>query len=163
MKASLYHASHYRIATVREVPVRGECERPEIAADYWREHIATADIFNPDVEHLCVLMLNSKNRVKGHALISIGSLNETLAHPREIFRPVIIAAAHAFVLMHNHPSGDPSPSDADKRMTLRIGEAARMLSITFHDHVIVGTPSTEAVCCEYQRAGYFSFREAGVI
>jgi DNA repair protein RadC len=88
--------------------------------------------------------------------ISLGSLNECLAHPRDILRPVISHNAYGFILVHNHPSGDPSPSEADRRLTVRISEAARLLQVNLLDHLIVGTPAPG-------RLPYFSFREAGVI
>ena len=86
--------------------------------------------------------------------ISLGSLSETVAHAREIFRPAFIHSAYAMILVHNHPSGDPSPSDNDKRMTRRLIEAAALLQINLLDHIIIGAP------CEGRRP-YFSFREIG--
>ena len=107
-------------------------------------------------ESLRVVLLDSKLRLLCVEQVSLGSLNECLAHPREILRPAVLHNAFAFILVHNHPSGDPSPSDADRRVTMRMAEAAKMLQINFFDHVILGSPSAE-------RAPYFSFREAGVI
>jgi len=63
------------------------------------------------------LLLNTRRRVKGHQLISIGTLDMILVHPREVFRGAIIAAAAAIVIMHNHPSGEPAPSEADIKVT----------------------------------------------
>ena len=107
-------------------------------------------------ESLRVVLLDSKLRLLHIEQISLGSLNECLAHPREILRPAVLHNAFAFILVHNHPSGDPAPSDADRRVTLRMAEAARMLQVNFFDHVILGSPAEN-------RAPYFSFREAGVI
>ena len=107
-------------------------------------------------ESLRVVLLDSKLRLLRVEQVSLGNLNECLAHPREILRPAVLHNAFAFILVHNHPSGDPAPSDADRRVTLRLAEAARMLQVTFFDHVILGSPSEH-------RAPYFSFREAGVI
>jgi DNA repair protein RadC len=107
-------------------------------------------------ESLRVVLLDSKLRLLRVEQISLGSLNECLAHPREILRPVVLHNAFAFILVHNHPSGDPSPSDADRRVTIRMAEAARMLQVSFFDHIILGSPAEN-------RAPYFSFREAGVI
>ena len=107
-------------------------------------------------ESLRVVLLDSKLRLLRVEQVSLGNLNECLAHPREILRPAVLHNAFAFILVHNHPSGDPTPSDADRRVTLRLAEAARMLQVTFFDHVILGSPSEH-------RAPYFSFREAGVI
>jgi DNA repair protein RadC len=86
--------------------------------------------------------------------VSQGSLNESLAHPREIFKPVIVYSAYAFILTHNHPSGGASPSEADLRLTRRISEGARILQIQLLDQVIIGQPMND-------RQGYFSFKEAG--
>ncbi|RYD84277.1 MAG: JAB domain-containing protein, partial [Verrucomicrobiaceae bacterium] len=97
-----------------------------------------------------VLALNTKYHIKGVNLVSIGSLNESVAHPREIFRPLIALAAYAFVLVHNHPSGDTTPSEADRRLTARIHEGAKLLQIQMLDHIIIGE-------------SHFSFREAGLL
>jgi DNA repair protein RadC len=83
-------------------------------------------------------------------------LNETLAHPREVLKPVLAFSAYAFILVHNHPSGDPSPSEADLRLTRRIVEASKILQLQLIDHVIIGTPAPG-------RNSYFSFKEAGAI
>jgi DNA repair protein RadC len=80
-----------------------------------------------------------------------------MAHPRDVLRPAIAHAAWGFILVHNHPSGDPSPSDADFRMTRRIREASEVLGIKFLDHVIIGAPS------ETRSSPYVSFREAGIL
>jgi RadC-like JAB domain len=81
-------------------------------------------------------------------------VNESIAHPREIFKPAIVHPAYSFVMVHNHPSGDPSPSDADLRLTRRINEASRILQINLLDHVIIGAPAPK-------RNSYCSFKEAG--
>ena len=142
--------AEYRLCVVRESEaLPTECTTPSQSAAYWRAEIAPH--IDPEKEHLVVLLLNTKCKIKGHVIISIGSVNECLAHPREIFRPLIVGAAHSFVLMHNHPSGDPTPSDADRRLTTRIKECASLIQINFLDHVIIGTDMQ------------FSFRETGVL
>ena len=131
----------WRIVSVREVLTPESmlhCETPEAAAKYWQANVATAPHFNPDCECFAVLMLNVKRRIRGHHIVSIGSLTEAMAHPREVFRAAVIGAAHGIVLMHNHPSGDPEPSDADVRMTKRLVDAGRLLGIEVLDHVIIG-------------------------
>jgi DNA repair protein RadC len=100
--------------------------------------------------------MDTKQRLITLIDVSKGTLNEAPAHPREIFFPVIAHAAHSFVLVHNHPSGDPDPSEADIRLTRRINEAARILQIQLLDHVVIGQPISG-------RQGYFSFKEAGII
>jgi DNA repair protein RadC len=122
---------------------------------------AIYELLGPDMrlldrESLRAVLLDAKQRLIVVQEISRGTLNESLAHPREIFKAAIIHSAFSFILVHNHPSGDPSPSEADVRLTRRIAEASRILQITLHDHVIVGVPQNG-------NFGYFSFKEAGVI
>ena len=107
-------------------------------------------------ESLRIVLLDTQLQLMRIEEISNGSLNESVAHPREIFRPALIYAAYAIVVVHNHPSGNPAPSDADHRLTRRLAEAATLLQIRFFDHVIIGTGDNG-------RRPYFSFREAGVL
>ena len=146
-------AHEWKIISLRETApdTFPPCTSPKEAVRYWRTHIANAPHFNPDVECFAVLLLNTKQRVRGHHIVSIGGLNETLAHAREVFRAAVIGAAHGVVLMHNHPSGDPTPSDADRRTTKRLMESGHILQIAVLDHVIVGHP------------GHCSMRESGMI
>ena len=109
-----------------------------------------------DRESLRAVLLDTRFRLIAIREISKGTVNESLAHPREIFKPAITHSAYAFLLVHNHPSGDPAPSDADLRLTRRIAECARMLQVQFVDHLIVGSPQNG-------RPGYFSFKEAGIL
>ncbi|MDH4476557.1 MAG: DNA repair protein RadC [Verrucomicrobiaceae bacterium] len=116
----------------------------------------------PDMRHLPhetvrVLLVNTRLSFVRQEQISHGTVNESMAHPRDVLRPAIAHAAWGFILVHNHPSGDPSPSDADFRMTRRIREASEVLGIKFLDHVIIGAPS------ETRSSPYFSFREAGIL
>ena len=92
---SLSAPFEWKIVSLRELPTPGvlSCDCPEVAADYWHQNIATAPHFNPDCECFAVLLLNTKMRIRGHHIVSIGSLNETMAYPREIFRAAIIGAA----------------------------------------------------------------------
>ena len=133
--------AEWKIVAVREMgdPAAWHLgNSPEAAAHYWRTCIATAPHYNPEVECFAVLLLNIRYRVRGHHLISIGSLNETVVCPRETFRAAVIGAAYAVILMHNHPSGDPTPSSADLAVTRRLAEAGKLLGIPVQDHVIVG-------------------------
>jgi DNA repair protein RadC len=109
-----------------------------------------------DREWLRVVLLNTKQQLIKVATVSQGSVNESLAHPREVFKPAIVLSAYSFVMVHNHPSGEPSPSEADLRLTRRILEASRILQLNLIDHVIIGSPVPG-------RSSYFSFKEAGVI
>ena len=131
-------------------------DSPEAAFTLWQEVIADDPGHEPDKEHLVAVLLNTKMRMIGYHIVSVGSLNEAIAHPREIFRAAILGGAYALVLMHNHPSGDPSPSEADRRLTRRIQEGARIVDISLLDHVVVGVLSAE-------HGPYFSFRDAGLL
>lgn len=137
-------AQEYRVVALRECPLPESllvCDTPDRAAEYWRLHVATHPYFNPECECFVVLLLNTKRRVKGHHLVSIGTVNTTLIHPREVFRAAIISSAASIILMHNHPSGDPAPSQADVRATRELISASEVIKIEVLDHVIVGHSS----------------------
>ncbi len=89
-------------------------------------------------ENFIVLMLNTKNHIIGEQLIFKGILDAALIHPREVFKAAIRASASKIILVHNHPSGDPTPSDDDLRITEMLIESGKMLNIPIIDHVIVG-------------------------
>lgn len=108
-------------------------------------------------ESLRVVLLDVKFGLLGIEEITRGTVSETIAHPREIFRPAIVHGASFFALVHNHPSGDPTPSGADLEITKRIARAASLMGITFFDHIIVGSPG------DSDDPPYFSFNEAGMI
>lgn len=98
------HPQEFKVLSLRDCPVPSEmlvCETPQQVADYWRLHIATTPHFNPECECLAVLMLNTRKRVKGHQLLTTGTMDTILVHPREVFRCAIIAAAAAVVVIHN--------------------------------------------------------------
>lgn len=111
-----------------------------------------------EVEKLWVLCLNRKNRLIKCVEVSSGTATSALAHPREVFRAAIRESAAAIVCVHNHPSGDPTPSAADLQITRLLREAARTVEIALLDHVILGRAEADP-----QARGYYSFREAGVI
>lgn len=151
----LFCAKEYKVIALRDCPLPEEmqlCDTPERAADYWRQHIVQHPAFNSDVESFFVLLLNTRRRVKGHALISTGTLDTLLVHPREVFRPAIISASAAIVIAHNHPSGDPAPSEADIKVTRDLIRAGQLLKIELLDHVIVGAERH----CSLRAMGYFS-------
>ena len=88
-------------------------------------------------EHFVVLLLNARHEVEAVETVSIGSLNASIVHPREVFLPAVLASAASVVLVHNHPSGDPEPSEEDLSITRRLVEGGEMLGIGVLDHVIV--------------------------
>jgi len=89
-------------------------------------------------EHFIVFFIDSKNKVIGYEVIAIGSLSNVEVHPRELFRPAIVAPAAAIILAHNHPSGDPEHSRSDLELTRRACACGDLLGIPVLDHVIVG-------------------------
>jgi DNA repair protein RadC len=136
----------FRIVSLRECPIPTDlalCDQPERAAAYWRTHIRNNPYMDSDKECMVVLLLNTRHRIMGHHLVSIGTLDTTIAHPREIFRSAIIANSSAILLMHNHPSGDPTPSESDIRVTREIIRAGKVIKIEVLDHVIVGLRTTD--------------------
>ena len=103
------------------------------------------------VEEFHVAVLDAQHRLERDVTITRGILNSSLVHPREVFREAIAERAAAIILVHNHPSGDPSPSADDRLVTEQLVAAGRLLDIPVHDHVIIG------------RGRYTSFAEAGLL
>jgi len=135
---------------VREA-IGSECRTPSDAVRELRDLSCAAQ------ECFVVLTLNTKYRVIDRHLVSLGVLDACLAHPREVFRPAITDNAAAVVVCHNHPSGDPTPSTADIRLTRQLLEASRILEIELLDHVIIGRSDGS------RGTGYVSLRESGMI
>ena len=102
-------------------------------------------------EYLLAFFLNARHQLIAKEIISIGTLTASLAHPREIFAPAIGQAAAGVVLVHNHPSGDPSPSDEDVRLTKRIAQAGQIMGIELLDHLILAS------------SGNYSFKTSGAL
>ena len=141
MQLRTNHPKEYKVVSLRDCPTPESlqiCETPQHAADYWRLHIASHPYLNPECECFVVLLLNTRRRVKGHQLVSHGTLDTLLVSPREVFRTAVCCAASALVLMHNHPSGDPTPSEADIKVTRDLIRAGQLIKIEVLDHVIIG-------------------------
>jgi DNA repair protein RadC len=102
-----------------------------------------------------ILMLNSKNGLVNRVLATVGIVDSALVHPREVFRQAVVENASAIVLVHNHPSGDPTPSAEDLRITRQMVEAGKVLGIGVSDHVIIGREVESG-------RGFLSMREAGL-
>ena len=139
-----YIAKEFKVVALRECPLPETlhyCSTPNDAGAYWRLHVVTNPYYDPEIECAAVLFLNRRHRVKGHQFLSMGTVHSTMIHPREVFRAAIVACASNIVLMHNHPSGDPSPSPADVKVTRELVEAGKLLGIELIDHVVIGNPS----------------------
>ena len=102
-------------------------------------------------EHFIILLLDGKNRIIREEQVSEGSLNQSIVHPREVFKPAVKESAAAVILVHNHPSGDPTPSREDREITRRLKEGGDLLGIRVLDHIIIGDGS------------YLSFVEQGLL
>lgn len=112
-----------------KIPVRS----PGDVADYLME-----DLKYLKQEHFIALLLDTKNQIVAKETISIGTLNSSLVHPREVFKPAIKKSVSAIIIVHNHPSGDPTPSREDIEVTKRLAKAGEILGIDVLDHVIIG-------------------------
>lgn len=157
---SVFNPKEFKIQTLRECPTPIEmqlCDTPDKAVAYWRSAVVNHPYFNPDVEILVVLLLNTRRRIQGHHLVATGTLDTILVHPREVFRVAVIGAAAALILAHNHPSGDPTPSEGDIKVTRDLIRAGQLLKIEVLDHVIVGLTSPERTrdYCSLRELGYF--------
>ena len=106
---------------------------PEDAYEY-----AKNKVMYEQREHFCIILLNTKNHILGFKCISIGSLSASVVHPREVMVEAVKAHAASIILVHNHPSGDPSPSREDINITERLVKSGRILDIPVLDHIIVG-------------------------
>ena len=139
------------VRLARETLTKQRMDKPQLIYD-----LLGAEMRALTRESLRIVMLDTKLQLIRVEEISLGSLNESVAHPREIFRPAFLYSAYAMILVHNHPSGDPAPSEADRRLTIRLCEVASLLQIQLLDHVIIGSGDNG-------RVPFFSFREAGMM
>lgn len=153
-KSGVCVAHEYKIVALRDCPLPRSmqlCDTPGIADYYWKRHIATLGAFTPDVEWLAILILNTRLRIKGHAVVAMGGFNSLIVTPCEVFRPAVIAAASGILIMHNHPSGESQPSEADIAFTKRLVQIGDLLQIPVIDHVVIGNGE------------FTSLRETGMI
>lgn len=133
-----------------EAPILSQAER---VAEYFKP-IASG----LEVEKFWVLCLNRKNRLIKRVEVTSGTATNSLVHPREVFREAIREAASAVICVHNHPSGDPTPSAADIQVTRQLRDAAKTVCIDLLDHIVVGNPANDPT-----GQGFYSFRSAGLV
>ncbi len=124
----------------------GSITNPRQAAELFMEELRYKK-----KEYFKILLLNTKNHIISREEISVGSLNASIVHPREIFNIPLRKSASSVILFHNHPSGDPSPSQEDLEVTRRLVEAGNILGIAVRDHIIIGDGC------------FYSFREKGLL
>jgi DNA repair protein RadC len=150
---SVLEVAHRILRAERKLPEM--LDRPEAVYAFMQ---AQADLATLAVEKCWALSLNRRNRLIECVEISSGTATQALLHPREFFRTAIRSGAVAVIAAHNHPSGDPSPSDADLRITRQLRDTAQAIAIDLTDHLILGRPEADP-----NGRGWFSFREAGVL
>ena len=121
----------------RRTLVRPRRERPQILAAIDAAQVLLPEFGTRPVEQFGVLLLDTRHRVLRTTLLSVGTLDASIVHPREVFRAAASAGAAALILFHNHPSGDPAPSDDDVALTKRMVKAGELMGITVIDHIIV--------------------------
>lgn len=114
---------------------------PSDVAEVFRAILAAECEVDRDKEHFWVMGVNTKNQIQYLELVTLGVLDASLIHPREVFRYAIMRGVSSIIIVHNHPSGDPSPSSEDRTVTKRLKEAGKLLGIDVLDHVIVGDTS----------------------
>lgn len=134
-----------RLATI------GESPKPVIRSPQDLVNLVMEEMRYFKEEHFRAIFLDTRNQVINNRDLSIGSLNASIAHPREILRAAITHSAAAFVLVHNHPSGDPTPSAEDVTLTKRMKEAGELIGIPALDHLVIGD------------GVYVSFKERGMM
>lgn len=132
----------------RRTFTRLEDERPQLGNPRSAAEYLLPRFGNRAVEQFGVLLLDTKHRLIRASVLSVGTLDASIVHPREVFREAIAAGAAALVLFHNHPSGDPDPSEDDRLLTERLVAAGVLMGIDVLDHVILA------------ETRYFSFRES---
>ena len=140
----------YRVMLVRER--RMPYDQPQIRSSADACRMLATYLADVDREHFVVLMLDQKNHVIGIHTVSMGSLTASIVHPREVYKAAILANAATILCGHNHPSGDPQPSQEDRAITQRLAEAGKLLGITVVDHIIIGSADR-----------YFSFADEGLL
>lgn len=134
------------INCVREKIFKFKCSK-----DVYKSAIVRDELIESDREKFLCFHLDGKNRVLNYEVVSVGSLNSSIVHPREVFKAAIKSNAASVIFLHNHPTGDPNPSSDDLAITKRLVESSKILGIKIIDHIIVGDDS------------YFSFSEENLL
>jgi DNA repair protein RadC len=139
------------VRLVREVPASAMPEPQPMRSPKQAYELMREDMEALEVESFQIIALDAQHRAIGRVEVSRGIVNSSLVHPREVFRVAIALNAAALILVHNHPSGDPTPSPDDRAVTNQLIAAGRLLDLHVHDHIVVG------------RGRYTSFAEAGLM
>ena len=159
-----YAPAEFKIVRLRECPVDNpRIETPTEVADFWRKHVVSAPWFKDEKECLCVFFLNARRVLFGFDLVSLGTLDTLILHPREVLRPAIIQSAAAIIIAHNHPSGDPTPSEGDIKATCDLIQAALHLKIELLDSIIIGDARRKNSFTSLRGLGYFDPADSAAV
>jgi DNA repair protein RadC len=150
-EASMVTITQYGVRLVRENEFK-YASRKINGAEAVCDLLRTIGLHEKATEEFYGIYLSTKNDVIGIEMISRGTLNASLVHPREVFKGAILANANALILAHNHPSGNVEPSNADKQVTALLVNAGNILDVKILDHVIIGS-----------KGGHYSFRDHSLI
>ena len=142
-----------RIMVVRESDKTYKARKAGDMAAFWEAEVKKSAAWQDEKELFVVICMDGKNNVKAWHIVSMGLLNQSLVHPRETFRPAVMDGAASVIVMHNHPTGDPTPSAEDISTTRQLIDAGRILGITLLDHIIIGAGATP----------YYSMQASGVV
>lgn len=154
-KQLFYGSREFRL-TVCSEKFNGESgDTPQAIADYLRNALKNSPFYRPGSENFIAVLLNTRRKIIGFEVVTTGILDAVLVHAREVFRPAIMANAHAIVLAHSHPGGDPSPSEADIRTTRDLVRAGQILKIEVLDHIVLGHPENGKGFSSLRELGYF--------
>ena len=123
---------------------------PADVGNHLRKLLQKEDSLSREREHFWIIILNTRNRIRFVELVSLGTMNASLVHPREVYRRAIKSGASALIIGHNHPSGDCEPSEDDISLTRRLMEAGKIIGIEILDHIIIGNTT-------------LSFKEKGLL
>jgi DNA repair protein RadC len=150
----VYEAS-IKYHLVSSLPAARILNRPDLVAEYMRDAFEQ----NPTQESIWVIAVNRRNKPIARSMVSLGTSTSSLVSPSDVFRYLILQnTATGYILAHNHPSGDPSPSVADISITRQLREASILMQLTFLDHVVCGDVSEDPL-----HLGFYSFRNAGLL
>ena len=137
---------------VSDLDVKFRCSE-EVALEPWVHNLFLDD---NDKEHFYILCLNVKNKIVGYNELSKGSLTSSVVHPREALKTAILSNSASVIFVHNHPSGDPEPSNDDIQITHRLVKSFNLLGINVLDHIILGFDAEEM-------KNYYSFKQKGIL
>ena len=153
------NGAEFKVMRLQDAPQRDSAtlDTPQTVIDYLMPMLPQSIAYRPDTENFIVVHLNTRKRPIGWEVVSNGTLDTLLVHPREVFKSAIIANAAGIVCLHNHPSGDPTPSDADIKVTRDLIRAGQLLKIEVVDHLILGQPTNGGNAYKSLRElGYFA-------